>query len=190
MTFVNETKGISSNSDNESYSEYETPQPDPRPSNVASAFSTPTNDAFVEPQHSPIFAGSKSTDHVPVDRSESPSAIPSLTTSFNHKHWESRLEQRTDSNPPEQGSLLLPSSPNPLTIEGILNKGGAVPFHQELHQAYEHGKESPPIPPIYSDKPVWPLADPAEAKLLRHFIQKLAIWVRGIILSEVWGIDV
>jgi len=31
---------------------------------------------------------------------------------------------------------------------------------------------------IYSDAPIWPLTDPSEALLLRHFVQNLAIWVR------------
>lgn len=30
---------------------------------------------------------------------------------------------------------------------------------------------------IYLDRAVWPLKDPEEAGLFRHFIQKLAIWV-------------
>jgi hypothetical protein len=75
----------------------------------------------------------------------------------------------------EQEPLPLIASANPLTIEGILNKG-ATETLREVPQIYGHGEGSP-IPPIYSDRPVWPLADPAEAKLLRHFVQKLAIWV-------------
>lgn len=39
--------------------------------------------------------------------------------------------------------------------------------------------------PIYS-APIWPLTDPSEALLLRHFVQNLAIWVniRDIFLSK------
>ncbi|KAK3937455.1 hypothetical protein QBC46DRAFT_392691 [Diplogelasinospora grovesii] len=32
-------------------------------------------------------------------------------------------------------------------------------------------------PRIYLDEPVWPLSNPAEAVLFRHFVQKLAIWL-------------
>ena len=38
-------------------------------------------------------------------------------------------------------------------------------------------------PTIYLETPVWPLKDPAEALLLRHFVQKLAIWVLIIFTS-------
>lgn len=37
--------------------------------------------------------------------------------------------------------------------------------------------EQSAAPTIYLDKPIWPLKDPEEALLLRHFVQKLAIWV-------------
>jgi hypothetical protein len=36
------------------------------------------------------------------------------------------------------------------------------------------------LPSIYSDTPIWPLTDPSEALLLRHFVQNLAIWVTEI----------
>ena len=43
--------------------------------------------------------------------------------------------------------------------------------------SYDGVLEKNPSPNIYLDKPVWPLKDPEEALLLRHFVQKLAIWV-------------
>jgi hypothetical protein len=177
VTFVDETKGISCNPDYESYSEYATPPPETRSSDAISTFSTPATDIFAESQHPSIFTGSRVTAHGLLGHRESPTAVQSLTSPLPHKHWEQPLEQRTVSNPPGHDSLPFPSSPNPLTIEGILNKGGIEPVHPIAPQAYELSTESPPIPPIYSDKPAWPLADPAEAKLLRHFIQNLAIWV-------------
>jgi hypothetical protein len=33
------------------------------------------------------------------------------------------------------------------------------------------------LPSIYLSAPVWPLTDPSEALLLRHFVQNLATWV-------------
>lgn len=33
------------------------------------------------------------------------------------------------------------------------------------------------FPSIYSEEPIWPLQDPSQALLLRHFVQNLAIWV-------------
>ena len=37
---------------------------------------------------------------------------------------------------------------------------------------------------IYLDQPLWPLRDRQEAKLFRHFVQKLAIWVRAEALGD------
>jgi hypothetical protein len=167
---VDETKGLASHSDYES--EYATPPPETRSTDVTSAFSTPANDVFSELEHTPMLAVGNLIDHKLLDGSQSPSVIPSLTNPFTHRLW----DQRTVSNNPELSheSLPLHSSSNPLTIEGILNKGGTDPLHQGVAQQ----DEGPPfIPQIYSDRPVWPLADPAEAKLLRHFVQNLAIWV-------------
>lgn len=173
---MDETKGLSSNSDYES--EYATPPPETRSTDITSVFSTPAADihALPEPDHVSILPASMITHHGTVHHSQSPTAIASSTSPFTHALWE---EQVVSSTPqPSHEALPLLSSSNPLTIEGILNKSGTEPLRQEVYQAYDHGERSPSIPPIYSERPIWPLADPAEALLLRHFVQNLAIWVR------------
>jgi hypothetical protein len=40
------------------------------------------------------------------------------------------------------------------------------------------GQRSPSDRFIMSAPPKWPLSDPGEAYLVRHFVQKLAVWVK------------
>lgn len=171
MTFVDETKGLSTNSDYES--EYATPPPEARLTDMTSDFSTPTTDMFAESEHTPTFPLNIAPGHRKLEHSQSPNVLPSLNSPLNHRLW----EQPSVSQTPEHVPLPFGPSANPLTIEGILNKGATESSHQEPPLLYDHVEESPRIPPIYSEHPIWPLADPAEAELLRHFVQKLAIWV-------------
>jgi hypothetical protein len=34
--------------------------------------------------------------------------------------------------------------------------------------------------PTYLERPIWPLKDPSEALLFRHYVENLAIWVRSL----------
>lgn len=130
----------------------------------------------LEPEHTAKLPFNSVTIHGITEHSQSPSLIPSLTSPFPHQPW----EQDTVSDTPDLSHEALPllSSSNPLTIDGMLNKSATEFPHQQIHQSYSHREISSPVPTIYSDQPVWPLADPAEALLLRHFVQNLAIWVR------------
>jgi hypothetical protein len=71
------------------------------------------------------------------------------------------------------GFAQLPS-PDPST-------GKAIAEEEPVALAYDAFPASiaPPLPPpsIYLNTPVWPLTDPSEAVLLRHFVQNLATWV-------------
>jgi hypothetical protein len=108
------------------------------------------------------------------DYNQSPNAISSLASPFVHRLWDERTTSNTSNLSHEAQPLF---SSNPLTIEGLLNKSGTDVSYQNFAESYPHNGESPPLPPIYSEKPVWPLTNPEEARLLRHFVQNLAIWV-------------
>jgi len=64
---------------------------------------------------------------------------------------------------------------------GIEATPGYLQSHSPLRDAHPR---TPPPPSIYLDKPVWPLTDPAEALLLRHYVQNLAIWVRCSLFTK------
>jgi hypothetical protein len=176
---VDDTKGLASNSDYESFSEYATPPPETRSTDPTSFFSTPADDVqtVADSKHTPIQPVTNVAAHAIGERGHSPSVIPPLTNSFDHGVWEKQAVSNTSDLSHE--ALHLLSSSNPLTIDGILNKSVSESTHREINQSDTHREESTPIPPIYSDRPVWPLTDPAEALLLRHFVQNLAIWVRS-----------
>lgn len=76
----------------------------------------------------------------------------------------------------------LRSYDHPLSIEQLTDQGSSPPSHQHGHQMYGLDHSASTIPQIYSSAPVWPLTDPSEALLLRHFVQNLAIWVRNAYL--------
>lgn len=74
-------------------------------------------------------------------------------------------------------------SPVPSSSKGVSeNEPSSIASFTEISLTeHEHVFDEPldldPSPPIYLDRPIWPLTDPAEALLLRHFVQNLAIWV-------------
>jgi hypothetical protein len=54
--------------------------------------------------------------------------------------------------------------------------GPSISLYPETPSTFQDSSPST-FPSIYLDEPVWPLTDPAEANLLRHFVQNLAIWL-------------
>jgi hypothetical protein len=83
---------------------------------------------------------------------------------------------------PQVPGQSLPSFDHPLTIEELIDQGAAGSSHPSSSEEYVHNQLHS-LPPIYSNTPVWPLTDPSEALLLRHFVQNLAIWVRRTLAS-------
>lgn len=57
------------------------------------------------------------------------------------------------------------------------NDGATVSTYSESTHMLPDREDASPLSPIYLELPVWPLTDPSEALLLRHFVQNLAIWV-------------
>lgn len=173
LTFVDETKGLPSSSDCDSFSEYVTPPPENRSTDATSAFSTPTADAILltQPENAQVLqvTGSEASDY-----NQSTSATASLASPFTHGLWDDSITSKTSNLSHEAQPLLFS---NPLTIEGLLNKHGTDDSHQKVPRSYQHNAESLLLPPIYSEEPVWPLTNPEEALLLGHFVQNLAIWL-------------
>jgi hypothetical protein len=172
---VDETKRLASNSDLESYSEYATSPPESRSPNPS--VSTPPTD--LRPEHQILPLG-HITVPGPTEQSSHSHPFPPQANSF-----ENRLVSSASDITHEDLPLL--SLSNPLTIEGILNKGGSE--YVDNSETYHHSGEAQTIPQIYSERPAWPLTDPSEALLLRHFVQNLAIWVRRRKISHVnWSV--
>ncbi len=72
---------------------------------------------------------------------------------------------------PHDDFAQLPS-PDPSTGKAIAEDDSVA----LAYGPFQNGIDPPP-PSIYLDTPVWPLTDPSEAVLLRHFVQNLATWV-------------
>lgn len=75
------------------------------------------------------------------------------------------------------GPSLVPGSPTDRFIPQD-DGGGAFSDRRHLHDMTGPQHIGSSLPHIYLDKPVWPLKDLSEAMLFRHFVEKLAIWVR------------
>jgi hypothetical protein len=75
----------------------------------------------------------------------------------------------------------LPSYHQPLSIDELIDQRTTRSAYRHGHQTYSqgHSNSNLTIPPVYSDTSIWPLTDPSEALLLRHFVQNLATWVRS-----------
>lgn len=171
VTFVDETEGLSNNYESESESDTPFPPSEGGPS---------------------VSAGSTSSSH--VSRS---AASPSLSS------IRLIVDSDTGQTPrsPENATSLGTTNPSTLDTTGQHSMSSKSPFsHDDFTQlpspgpstgkpiaeddlvgitydAFQNTIAPPPSPSIYLDTPVWPLTDPSEAVLLRHFVQNLATWV-------------
>jgi hypothetical protein len=179
VTFVDETKVLTSSSDYESISDYATTPPEIRSTLVTSGFSTPTADREMEkePEQTPAFLMIREINCSASEKISSTDRHLSLASPSSDRFWEGR--PFSNGSELSQQHVVSLSSTNTLTIEGILNKSAADPSDSHVHQSYSQIDGPTCMPPIYSDRPIWPLKDRAEALLLRHFVQNLAIWVRS-----------
>jgi len=69
-------------------------------------------------------------------------------------------------NPPDSPRIAMPIPTHSLQLQRSPNASVYLPGRPET-------------PPMYKTKPIWPLTDPEQAGLFRHFVQNLAIWVRN-----------
>jgi len=171
VTFIDETEGLSNNYEPESESDAPFAPSEDRPS--VSAGSTSSS-------HVPRSAGSPSlssirlilesdTGQTPKSHGDSSSLgamNPAIVDTPSH-------HSNTSKSPIFSHEVFaqLPS-PNPST-------GKAIAEDETLALTFDEFQNSIALPPpsIYLDTPVWPLTDPSEAVLLRHFVQNLATWV-------------
>jgi hypothetical protein len=91
----------------------------------------------------------------------------------NSQHQQLR-ERRSDENEHFQ-HVALQETPGSPTDRFILREEVALVNHTPTVDQIRSPSE--PRPQVYLSEPVWPLANASEARLFRHFVQKLAIWV-------------
>jgi hypothetical protein len=82
--------------------------------------------------------------------------------------------------PPIAHVLTHQSSPQSyVTGDQGHNDATLAPAFADRHPSIS-SIDIPQLPSIYLEKPIWPLKDPTEALLLRHYVQNLAIWVSDL----------
>lgn len=170
LTFVDETPSLNNN-DYESESENGEPSEEAPPEYTQTSTSQFTQD---EASHSPF------DDHQSL-RSGTASLPPLATLSWEQPSTSTFEPHHQVSLPripglPHHDFTQLPS-PVPSTPRAILNHDTSTHTYHEDHNTFRDPVSSISLPSIYLDKPVWPLTDPQEARLLRHFVQNLAIWL-------------
>lgn len=119
----------------------------------------------------------------PADRSLGRASLALSTSSSQTKSPTERVNF-SQSSAPRSVNGSMPLYHHPLSIDELIGQNGTQPLHQHGHQMYSHGHTASTVPQIYSRAPIWPLTDPSEALLLRHFVQNLAIWVGNTDLSK------
>jgi hypothetical protein len=101
---------------------------------------------------------------------------PGVVESTDGQHQQSR-HRRSVENSQDAGNQDTPGSP---TDRFILREEAVLIHHNPTYHAPNVDQirsPSEPRPQIYLSEPVWPLTNASEARLFRHFVQKLAIWV-------------
>jgi len=104
------------------------------------------------------------TPFVPYNSSSAPTSDP-----FNRLNNTPSLFNLTDAS----GIPAIAASSD-RSQEEKEDRGLSIYDIASLQTSFDNGL---PTPTIYLEKAVWPLKDPREALLLRHFVRKLAIWV-------------
>lgn len=160
MTFLDETDEVASTYDGDSDA-------------IIPRFEDQANDQSV-------LSDSASQGESPVHSTNQSSGTGSSALSTSSSHLKSSMDLVNFPQRPDPLSLnpSMPSYHHPLTIEELIDQRATGSAHQHGHQMYGHDHNASTIPQIYSRTPIWPLTDPSEALLLRHFVQNLAIWVR------------
>jgi hypothetical protein len=103
--------------------------------------------------------------------SVSSTVVDSVAQQYQSRHPPSSGRSKGNGNSYE----AAPGSP---TDRFILREEGLM--HDSSHHQPSLGLTRSPSehrPQIYLSEPIWPLTNASEARLFRHFVQKLAIWV-------------
>lgn len=171
LTFIDETEGLSNS--HESGSESDTPiaPSEDRPS--VSADSTASSQVYrsaVSPSLSSIRLIPDSITSRTTRSPENALPLESLASTIDIL-GQHNLSSKSPVFPHNEFEQL--PSPDPSTGKAIAEEDSVA----LAYDPFQTGIEPPPPPSIYLDTPVWPLTDPSEAVLLRHFVQNLATWL-------------
>jgi hypothetical protein len=173
VTFIDESQPLSNQ---QCYSDSDSENGD-------SLLKSPVKDTPTSTSTSISHAARDEASHSPFDDERLKSDLPPLphsTQSWNQSD-PSTFEVHQHISLPRLPGLPhhdFTQSPSPVS-----STPGTTTHHESTHIYHEGNntfQENPTpisLPSIYLDKPVWPLIDPQEARLLRHFVQNLAIWL-------------
>lgn len=178
MTFIDETEGLSNTFESGSESDTPFPPSEDQPSvSVGSTSSSHISRSAGSPSLSSIrLILDSEARHRPRSPQNVTSARTMNTPSQHDQSFKSPISTHDD-------FAQLPS-PDPSTGKAITEDDSVVLNYEAFPNSI-----APPLPSIYLDTPVWPLTDPSEAVLLRHFVQNLATWVCGLVTSKILVLD-
>jgi hypothetical protein len=179
VTFIDETQGVV-----DSFDDYETDSEGESPPKTRRTESSLTIDAVIHPENeSPV-------SHSPSHMHLTSGIIPKSTPHPSRVGATSPVQALPQHGIPTSRSQGLaqtaiqygPHLPSPdlSTTKAFTEQDApSISLYPETPSTFQDSSPST-FPSIYLDEPVWPLTDPAEANLLRHFVQNLAIWVSQI----------
>ncbi|KUJ06789.1 uncharacterized protein LY89DRAFT_726203 [Mollisia scopiformis] len=172
LNFVEETPSLTTGYDYDSDSENEELSPQHTPKQTSDPHST-NQIAHEESLDSPSEASQSLKSHPPSTPRTIPPWDHSSPPAFEHHQYTSLPKLP---GLPHHDFMQLPS-PVSSTPRTVTNYETPSHIYHEDHNTFQENLRSISLPSIYLDKPVWPLTDPQEARLLRHFVQNLAIWL-------------
>lgn len=198
MTFLDETEEVVGNYDDESDAEHAfhsseptlTDSPFPPPINKLPQIDSPSKHSQGSLTLPPIQSITSFTPPTSLNNQQSPSINQLSPQSSSAGHQSPSMDQQPWQSPQSEQQRILSkfvelsqgssqfASPESLTATPASENVGipTTSAHQNPSRT-SRGNSGSNFPSIYLDEPVWPLSNPEEAILLRHFVQKLAIWV-------------
>jgi hypothetical protein len=176
VTFVDETQGVVDNFD-----DYGTDSEGQSPPKARRAESSLTIDAVIHPENESPVSHSPSHMHltsgrIPQSRPDSSLVRAASPVRSLPQHGMPTSRSQGLAQTAIQYGPHLPSPDLSTTKVFAEQDVRSISLYPETPSTFQDSSPST-FPSIYLDEPVWPLTDPAEANLLRHFVQNLAIWV-------------
>lgn len=169
MTFVEETQEVNGSYDSGS----DSGPPSPKSRRTESSL---TIDAVIHSRNESHL--SQSSSSILIRSGNPPTSRPSSVLAVELSPTSSSPHCSTSSGQAQNTHQLLPSPESSIAHGFPSHRPPSIP--PETPDPLLNPTETRIFPSIYLDEPVWPLTDPAEAKLLRHFVQNLAIWVSAL----------
>jgi hypothetical protein len=175
VTFIDENEGLSNSFDSGSESDVPFPPSEDRPSD------SPKSSSPSLLSRNTLSPSLGSTGIIPDSDSRSIPRTPKNDISFGDTDSSAHGELGQENIAPKPAMFshhdfaqLSPSDP---TAKALPEEDSIVLSYAKYHHGFQISVVPQPLPSIYLDTPVWPLTDPSEAVLLRHFVQNLATWV-------------